>query len=300
MLKQTYLKWLANEVVAVKCALLVALEKKDHLLHIEAPLLKQKYYDKIGFFEEQVLREELEANLMEKKKQMIQICLNRREPIDMEMIDKAIDEERQRMLNKLGQAAEINIQRLRPLEEAEMEELKKLYKDIVNKFHPEVHGNLTENQKILYEKALNAYQRQNLEELRLLHEMLHGEGMGALELELSVIIEEETEHLDPEQIAKKLVADYSLAAELFPCFESLEDDAVLHDAKKRYLEKQNAILSEISMIRGRFPFIAQETLESEEKMEEYMSQLRVRMSQAKERLTSLQSEIENITNVKEG
>lgn len=300
MLKQTYLNWLAKEVTAVKCALLIALEKKDYLLHVEAPLLKQKYYEKIGSFEEQVLREELEVNLMEKKKQMIQICLNRREPINMEMIDKAIDEERQRMLNKLNQTAEINVQKLKPLDEDEKEELKKLYKDIVNQFHPEVHGNLTENQRVLYEKAVSAYQRQNIQELRLLHEMLFGESMGGLELDFTMIEGEEIDLLDPEKIAKELVADYSLATNLFQYFEALEDDAVLHSAKKRYEEKQNAVLSEISMIRCRFPFIAQETLDSEEKTAEYMNELRARMSHAKDRLKTLQEEIDTITKTKEG
>ena len=92
MLEQTYLKWLGKEVVAAKYALLVALEKRDNLLYIEEPDLKEEYMQKIGMYEEQVLKLELEVFLQEKKKLMIQAAINRREPVDLEAIEKQLDE----------------------------------------------------------------------------------------------------------------------------------------------------------------------------------------------------------------
>ena len=68
MLEQTYLTWLGKEVSAAKYALLVALEKKDNLLYIEEPELKEEYMQKIGIYEEQILKLELEVSLQEKKK----------------------------------------------------------------------------------------------------------------------------------------------------------------------------------------------------------------------------------------
>ena len=39
MIEQTYSRWLGKEVLTIKYALLVALEKRDKLLYIEAPAL---------------------------------------------------------------------------------------------------------------------------------------------------------------------------------------------------------------------------------------------------------------------
>ena len=98
MLEQTYSKWLEKEVLAIKYALLVALEKRDKLLYVDEPALREEYMQKIGVYEEQVLKAELEFNLAEKKKQLIQTSINRREPVDLEAIEKQLEEARNRTL----------------------------------------------------------------------------------------------------------------------------------------------------------------------------------------------------------
>ena len=55
-----------KEVLAIKYALLVALEKRDSLLYISSPALREEYMQKIGVYEEQVLKAELEVTLAEK------------------------------------------------------------------------------------------------------------------------------------------------------------------------------------------------------------------------------------------
>lgn len=74
MLEQTYSKWLEKEVLAIKYALLVALEKRDNLLYIEEPALREEYMQKIGVYEEQVLNAELEVSLAEKKETIDSDC----------------------------------------------------------------------------------------------------------------------------------------------------------------------------------------------------------------------------------
>ena len=98
MLEQTYSKWLEKEVLAIKYALLVALEKRDKLLYVDEPALREEYMQKIGVYEEKVLKAELEFNLAEKKKQLIQTSINRREPVDLEAIEKQLEEARNRTL----------------------------------------------------------------------------------------------------------------------------------------------------------------------------------------------------------
>ena len=104
------LNWLAKDIVSVKYALLVALEERDNLLYIEEPMLKEEYMQKIGVYEEQVLKLELEVSLQEKKKQMIQTAINRREKIDLEAIDKALEEERAGQIEKLNRTFKVGRQ----------------------------------------------------------------------------------------------------------------------------------------------------------------------------------------------
>lgn len=291
MLEQTYLKWLAKEVVAAKYALLVALEKRDSLLYIEEPSLKEEYMQKIGMYEEQVLKLELEVSLQEKKRQIIQTAINRREEIDLEEIEKQLDEERANQLNQLNQTYKAGEQQDVTLTAEEKEELQALYKDIVQNYHPEVRNDMTEVQKVLYQKALEAYKRQNLDGLRLIHDMLFLSDTEGLPMEVSEVVSEDSEEVEIAEIAKSLMEDYSLAAELYPYFETLEEDAAFLNSKTQYENKQAEILMEIESISNRFPFIAKDTLRNEEKLKEYLDSLGGRMNSAKLRIEELQNEI---------
>jgi hypothetical protein len=294
MLEQTYLKWLGKEVVAAKYALLVALEKRDNLLYIEEPDLKEEYMQKIGMYEEQVLKLELEVSLQEKKKLMIQAAINRREPVDLEAIEKQLDEERASQLNRLNETYKAGTRQNETLTVEEKEELQSLYKEIVREFHPQVRSNMTETEKYLYKKALDAYKRQNLEEMRLIHDMLFSSEAEGLPIEVSEIVSEDAEADALKEIAKEIMEDYSLAAELYSCFEVLEEDAVLHSAKTKYENMQEAVVVEIEGIMNRFPFIAKDTMRDEEKLKAYLDSLSCRMNSAKESLNELQAEIETM------
>lgn len=294
MLEQTYLKWLGKEVIAAKYALLVALEKRDNLLYIEEPELKEEYMQKIGMYEEQILKLELEVSLQEKKKLMIQAAINRREPVDLEAIEKQLDEERASQLSRLNETYKARTRQNETLTVEEKEELQSLYKEIVSEFHPQVRSDMTETEKVLYQKALDAYKRQNLEELRLIYDMLFSSEAGELSLEVSEIESEVDEAEELKEIAKEMMEDYSLAAELYSCFESLEEDAVLHSTKTKYENMQAGIISEIEGIMNRFPFIAKDTLRDEEKLQAYLNSLSGRMNSAKESLEKLQTEIETM------
>lgn len=290
MLEQTYLNWLGKEVIAAKYALLVALEKRDHLVYIEEAELKEEYMQKIGMYEEQVLKLELEVSLQEKKKQMIQAAINRREPINLDAIEKQLEEERSNQLKRLNETYKAGEHEKERLTAEEKEELQNLYKEIVRVFHPQVNNEMTDMQKSLYQKALEAYKRQNLEELRLIYDMLFSEDTEGL-IETSEIVSEDTETEEIKEIAKELMEDYSLAAELYPCFEMMEEDAVLHSAKTKYEDMQAAVVAEIEGILNRFPFIAKETLRDGVKLKTYLDSLSGRMNSAKDRVDELKAEI---------
>lgn len=288
MLEHSYSKWLEKEVIAIKYALLVALEKRDQLLYIEAPALRESYMQKIGIYEEQVLKAELELTLVEKKKQLIQTALNRREPIDLEAIEKQLEEERKQQLENLNENYKKDYVKSN-LSEDERNELQKLYKEIVQDFHPEVHKELTGFQKKLYERAVVSYQKQQLEELRLVHEMLYAKGEDGVSVELD--IEVSVGDGETGELAEQLMEDYSLAAEVYECFEPLEEDGILLSVKQQYEAREQGVWMEIEQIQTRFPFVAKETLESEELTNEYLKSLETRMSVCREQTAELNQQI---------
>ena len=294
MLEQTYLRWMLKEVFAAKYALLIALEKRDNLIYIEEPILKEEYMQKIGMYEEQVLKLELEVSLQEKKKMLIQVAINRREPVDLEAIEKQLDEERANQLNRMNEIFKADGHKNETCTVEEKEELQKLYKEIVREFHPQVRNDMTEMERNLYEKALDAYKRQNLEELRLIYEMLFSSDDEEISLGMPEIVSETTETEALKEIAKEMMEDYSLAAELYACFEPLEEDAVLYSRKTKYESMQADVITEIERIMNRFPFIAKATLRDEAKLKTYLDSLSGRMNSAKESLEELKSEIETM------
>ncbi len=291
MLEHTYSKWLEKEVVAIKYALMVALEKRDRLLYIEAPALKEEYMRKFGAYEEKVLKAELEVALAEKKKQLIQTAINRREQVNLEEIEKQLEEVRKKQLEQLNQNYRQAFMQNSLLPE-EKEELQNLYKDIVRDFHPEVHKEMTDFQKQLYKRALVAYQRQQLEELRLVYDMLYTKDIEEIMVEISN--DSKFWEVISLNAAERLIEDYSLAAEVFECFEPLEADAILLSTKQQYEVKEKDVWEEIERIQKEFPFIAKETMQSEELTKEYMKSLEGRMNACNENLESLNRQINDM------
>lgn len=97
MSEHTFTQWLWNEVTVSKCALLTLYEQRDRIKYIERPRLEREYMEKIGSYEETIIKQEMECKLLQKKQQMIQAAINRWEPINEAAIDAEIEKERQQM-----------------------------------------------------------------------------------------------------------------------------------------------------------------------------------------------------------
>ena len=66
-MEHTFTNWLQQEVLAARCSLLTLLEQQDRLRYQEAPELEEAYMKEVGTYEEEVLREELENEILQKK-----------------------------------------------------------------------------------------------------------------------------------------------------------------------------------------------------------------------------------------
>lgn len=207
---RTFTEWLRKEAMSSRCTLLAAYEDLDRLQYMEKPDLERKYMEHFGAFEEETIREEMECELLQKKKEMIQAALNRRGPIDEGTIDAQIDKLRQEMLKEAeggGTPPEF-----RELTGEQAGDLQAIYHRIVQYYHPQTHPELTEVHRELFKKAQDAYRRRDLEALRLIYDMLLSADGEVLDL--AVLLEllknsVEITQTEPEE-ADDLSTDYAL------------------------------------------------------------------------------------------
>lgn len=285
--------WLAQEVESAQNALLTRIEQLDTLRYVEAPKLRSEYMVKVGTSEEEVLDAELNTKMLQRKLELIQIKRNRREPIDMAEIDQQIEAERKELLEQ-AEVADAAGQQLPQLTEEQQDELQKLYHKIVENFHPQVHPNLTDTEKALYEKAVEAYRSRNLDALKLIDEILFKDNIS-LVLQASLSIDDaEDDEQHAAALAEALSADYTLAKQLYPYFEPSQQDAVLRSAAERYTVQCEETEDEIEQLRQTFPFTAQSTLADSEKTKAYLEQLSLRKLRALDAQKTLTQKINSI------
>lgn len=292
---RTFLLWLQNNVTAAQGALLQALAYKDRLQFEEAPKIQREYMEKIGHLERQAMEKEMEATLLEKKERMIQACINRREKVDMEKIDAQLNREREAMLERAGLKQVKDQHNLSPEEE---EELRELYKKIVDNFHPSVHPDLNETQETLFNKAVEAYQHQDLTMMKLIDEMLRANTISIpITLELSMELGTGSRDLmaEAKKLADALTEDYTLASEVFEHFNPRREEKILQQTAKDYQAQCDDVLKQIESMLKQFPFAARETLADNQKTEAYLINVRARISQADARIAEVTEDIARMT-----
>lgn len=278
MSRHTFTLWLRSEAAAARCALLTLYEQRDKLQFIDGPRLEKEYMDKVGSYEETVIREEIECELLRKKQQMIQTAINRREPVDEAAIDAELEVYRQQMFQE---AAGTPQQEYANLSDEQSEELQKLYREIVKNFHPQMHPELTEAHRQLFQKAQEAYRHRDLAALKLIHEMLYSMQEDGLTLELFLELlpggqpdEEETYE------ERDYAADYSLAAVIYSSFKPTEEEAAIQEERTRYRQMTDGVMAELEEMRLQFPYSASDMLSDPAKTEAYREELAHRLRTA--------------------
>lgn len=292
---QTFYDWLQREVRSSRMALVKLYESRDHLLYVEAPPLRKKYMEIFGSVEESVLEQELEVTLLEKKAEMIQTAVNRREKIDLAEIEKKMEAEKAARVSAV-ESADKTLNELPVLSEQDQHTLQRQYREITSNFHPAMNPDITDVQKELYQKAVEAYKMQDVEAMKLIYESLFspGEGMG-------ISFEKSTEESTPEErraeyreYVQTLSTDYFLAKELYQHFVPLEEDQVVLDTLEKYNWKRKKVEEEIRNIREGFPFNAVSTMNDKTKTQDYLAELRVRANRCAEEKEELEKRISKL------
>ncbi len=297
MNQPSFTQWLQNETTSAKCVLLTLYEQRDQLKFIEGPRLEKEYMEKVGSFEQTVIQEEMECELLRKKQQMIQIAMNRREPINEAEIDAIIDSERQQMMkDAIGSDVPSEYANL-PADQAD--KLQELYREIVREFHPQTHPELTEAHRQLFEKAQVAYRNRDLEAMQLIYDLLMNaqESEIAPEQLLNLLLEaakNSTDSPSEESEDKEPTADYGLVAQVYSCFVHTIDEAVIEEECHRYQLLGNEITAEMDEMKKDFPYITADLLADQGKVNEYISELQHRLHTAKDERSRREQEIRNM------
>lgn len=161
--------------------------KRDDLLMREWPLLEAVYMETIGQLQYEQLCLQYEIALMKMERDLLQAAINRGEKADKEAVNEKVNETAQtfndniqREEEKINESKEYREQHSQEYKEftdqdtgepdkdreAEKIELKKLYKRLVHRLHPDLHPEQSEWERELFLKVQEAYREGNLERLR--------------------------------------------------------------------------------------------------------------------------------------
>ncbi|HOA35004.1 MAG TPA: hypothetical protein PKV91_01325 [Bacillota bacterium] len=218
---------LQERLRALRTEMVKLIADRDHLLRTVKPNLEAKYYATIGKEQQRLSLLRNDVLRLRRKIELMRASLNRGEKPDLELIEERLDEELQQWVEELRELARrvewaVDYNRLPRLSAEESRELRRLYRELVRKLHPDLNETLPDNFKYLWDRVLTAYRNGDLEELQT----------------LSLLLSEHKEELPPEpSTMEQLVADI-----------------------KKLEQKIRKLLEEISKMQEQFPFSYQEKL----------------------------------------
>lgn len=159
---------------------------RDELLSVVKPHLEARYYALVGKEQYRLFALRNEVLRTRRKIELFRVAVNRGEMPDPELIESRLDEELKQWVEKLEELkGKIEwagyYSRLPRLTAAEAIKLKKLYRKLVRKLHPDFNEEQPASFKHLWERVNVAYQNSDLEELQTLLLLLsdHKEDLAA-------------------------------------------------------------------------------------------------------------------------
>lgn len=172
--------------------------KFDHLYNFEKPYLEALYLQCVGHLVLEVMELKVEIAELQYRRQLLQAYINRDETPDLSAIDMEV-EEKMEEYNEMLHEHEEHLKSAKayleadPLSEEDAEELKRIYRLLVKRLHPDTHPNQSERDKDLFLQVQTAYKLCDLEKLREILLLLDGndidyENIQSLGLDMETLI----------------------------------------------------------------------------------------------------------------
>ncbi len=148
------------------------ISKRDHLLITKKANLEAIYSLRIGKYEYKLVKAECDAARLRRKIELIQAQANKGQEIDLEQIQKVLEneyrewEEKIRNLVETIKKADSRLKSLLSPEDSRL--IQKLYRKLVKLLHPDVNDDIGKMGKILWQRLQDAYRLGDLEEIKMI------------------------------------------------------------------------------------------------------------------------------------
>ena len=236
----------------IKNRMVNVMEDKECLLKHKYFDLKTQYIVKIGYLEHELYDLDIKLGVAKRKIELAQEALSQNSKVNLSLIEAEIKREFCEFLDIIdSKEREIKIagyfNSVDRLTEEEYQDLRKYYKSIARLILPDIHPNLNEVQKALWEKANIAYENGEVQFLKIIYKLANDEAFGLKEFEEVSISEMDKRIVDFENKINKDLRDIQALQDNFPFNkeELLKDEGKIKEIQKNLrsnISDGNAIL----------------------------------------------------------
>jgi len=165
-----------KEIKSLQTELTILYEDYENLSTNKKIIIEADYMLKIGVYEIKKLEIEYEARRLKRTLELIQTAINRNEEMNLDNIQAKVEEEYADWVKKLEDMYR-NHQNSKTLDvttlsKEESVKIKELYKGLAFALHPDLNDEQSEKNKNIWMRTQIAYQEGNIQELKILTELL--------------------------------------------------------------------------------------------------------------------------------